>query len=499
MGLPWAEVNLSAPARIAEILELRKSPNGGRKRWCPFCGGRNFSPLKRAFYCYSGCGGKAYSNVDTAARSWGTDAPEACRRLAGALGIPCADVDPPWRAVAGHETPDVAAVLGLRSADGRWLWDCPVCGGQGTLRSYRKRWRCGSAPCAGDEQKGWRGHVDLGVAVWRTSPADACFRLAAALRGPPPPGNPPPPREPPPPEEPAPREQALAAIRSRPGARLPEDFYHLLLDHLRLGPLGRAELLRRGIEPLGAEAFGFRSTEPGEWETRVLPLMASFHDDELLAAGFPRPAPRDAGAEPSRSRRPWWPGWGRAPLLVIPVWDGPRLSGVYFRNLGDPELTRCPRYISPKDALPDAPFNARALESGTDTLLVMEGYLNAYVAAREPYLAPSIGIPGAWTWQDAWALRISDRTRFVVGVFDADEAGRKGAARVRDSIARVRGTAWARPRWRTLLLGADACELHPAGELAPVLRRAPWKGQDLDSLWADAEDVFSAAAGGEAP
>jgi hypothetical protein len=484
MALPWGEVNLSAPGRVAEILELRKSPHGGRKRWCPFCGGRNFAPLKRAFYCYSGCGGKAYSAVDTAARVWGTDAAEACRRLAGALGIACADADPPWRAVAEHATAEVAAVLGLRSSDGRWLWDCPVCGGEGTLRSYRKRWRCRSARCAGDEQQGWRGHVDLGIAVWRTTPADACFRMAAALAGAPPPAAPPP--LPSPEEEPGPRERALAALRGRPGARLPEDFYRLLLDHLRLGPLGRAELLRRQIEPARAEAFGFRSTEPGEWERRIRPLMAAFSDDELLAAGFPRQAQVRASA---RGRGcPWWPGWGRAPLLVIPAWDGTRLSGVYFRNLGDPALTRCPRYVSPKDALPDAPFNGAALERGARTLLVIEGYLNAYAAADEPSPAASVGIPGAWTWQDAWALRISDSTRYVVGVFDADDAGRKGAARVRDSLARARGLQWARPRWRTLLLGADFCELRQTRELAPILRQEPWTRQDVDSLWADVED-----------
>jgi hypothetical protein len=75
-----------------------------------------------------------------------------------------------------------------------------------------------------------------------------------------------------------------------------------------------------------------------------------------------------------------------------------------------------------------------------------------------------------------------------VGVFDADDAGRKGAARVRDSIARARGHRWARPRWRTLLLGADFCELHHARELASVLGEEPWTGQDVDPLWADVED-----------
>lgn len=484
MALPWAEVNLSAPARVAEILELPRSPRGGRYRWCPFCGGRNFAPLRRAFYCYSGCGGKVYSNVDTAAQVWGCEPAAACRRLAGELGLPWADADPSWRAVAEHETPPVAAVLGLKSADGRWLWDCPVCGGAGTLRSYRKRWRCTSTRCSGDEARGWRGHVDLGIAVWRTTPVDACFRLAAALLGAPPPPSPPPPR-PRPPEEPGPRERALAAMRSRPGARLPEDFYRLLLGHLRLGPLGRGELLRRSIETAHAAEYGFRSAEPGEWRSRILPLMAAFSDDELLAAGFPR----RSRPGPDGSRSVWWPGFGRAPLLVIPVWDGLRLAGVRFRNLGDPETNRCPRYVSPKDANPDAPFNAEALGRGAPTLHIIEGELNAYVVSGDPYRACAAGLPGAGSWQDAWALRIPDVTRRIVGWFDDDEAGRKGAARVRDSLARVRGREWARDRWRRLLLGRDACDLHRDGELAALLRRAPWTSQDLDSLWADAESA----------
>lgn len=495
MALPWADVNLSAPARVAEILELPRSPHGGRKRWCPFCGGRNFSPLKRAFYCYSGCGGKAYSNVDTAARHWGTDAAEACRRLAGELGIAFAGTDPPWGEVAAQASPDVAAVLGLRRADGEWLWDCPSCGGAGTLRSYRRRWRCGGAACAGDEQHGWRGHVDLAMAVWRTTPVDACFRLAAALRGAPP--DPPPAPRPPVEAEPDARERALAQVRSRSGARLPEEFYRLLLGHLRLGPLGRAELLGRGIEPLLAEAYGFRSSEPGEWRSRILPLMAAFADDELLAAGFPRqPPPRNGAAR--RPRLAWWPGFGRAPLLVIPVRDGTRLAGIRFRNLGDPESTRCPRYVSPKDANPDAPFNAEALERGAPTLHVVEGELNAYVVAGDPYRARAVGLPGAGSWQDPWALRIPDVTRLVVGWFDDDEAGRKGAARVRDSLARMRGHEWARARWRRLLLDHDACELHREGRLAALLRRAPWTGQELDPLWADAE-VADAADPGKEP
>ena len=215
--------------------------------------------------------------------------------------------------------------------------------------------------------------------------------------------------------------------------------------------------------------------------------MAAFSDDELVAAGFPR-----------RRRRVWWPGFGRAPLLVLPVWDGPRLAGLRFRNLGDPEENRCPRYISPKDANPDAPFNAEALDGGAAVVHVVEGELNAFVLSADPYRACAAGLPGAAGWQDAWALRIPDVTRLVVGWFDDDEAGRKGAARVRDSLARVRGREWARARWRLLLLARDPCDLHVDGALAALLRRAPWTTQDVDPLWAGADDEAPAEPSREA-
>ncbi|MDB4952242.1 MAG: hypothetical protein JWM27_4891 [Gemmatimonadetes bacterium] len=479
--VPWDTVNETAPSRLAEHLPLTRSPRGGRKYLCPFCGGRNFSPLKRAWYCYSGCGGHAYSNVDTAARLWELQPADACRQLADLLGIAVGE-EPPWREVAAHGSDETAAVLGLTAGAGRYEWNCPVCAGAGTLRSYRRRWRCRGSPCAGDAQQGWKGHVDVAMGVWGTTPADACFRLAAALRGSPPRTAPP---RPEPPEEPGPRERALAVIRTRPGCREPAALYELLLAHLRMGSLGRAELARRRIDAAAAEAYGFRSTEPGEWQRRVLPLMSAFSDEELLAAGFPRVAPPRADARARGS--PWWPGRGRAPLLVIPVWDDLRLAGVRFRNLADPEASRCPRYVSPKDANPDAPFNAAALARASPALHVVEGELNAYVLLSEPYRAVAVGLPGAWTWQDAWGLRIPDATRQVVGWFDADAAGRKGAARIRDSLARTRGVEWARRRWRTVLLDRDACDLHREWRLGALLRRAPWVHQDVGPLWSDAE------------
>lgn len=479
MPLPWSAVNESPPSAVAEILELPRSPHGGRKLCCPFCGGRNFAALKRAFFCYSGCGGKSFSNVDTAARVWGIGSAEACRRMAGALGLPSAGAEAPWREVGEYGTPQVAAALGLAAGDGRWLWNCPICGGSSTLRSYRHRWRCQSSECSRDEHQGWHGHVDLAVSVWRTSPVDACFRLAAALR--PSSGA-----EAPqivavrPPERPSPRELALMAIGGRPGATLPDVLYTLLLNHLRLGPLGRGELARRRLDIERAETCGFRSVETGEWRSRILPFMAAFTDDELTAAGFPR---ERSVHRPHSAPTPWWPGFGRAPLLVIPVLEGPRVAGLRFRNLGDPALTRCPRYVSPKDANPDVPFNADALASGARSVHIVEGEVNGYVLTEDPYGEEASGLLGAWTWQDGWAERIQDATRYVVGWFDNDEAGRKGAAKVRNGLARVRGAEWARFRWREMLVDRDTSDLHISGDLPRIVRSSPWTAQDTGLLW----------------
>lgn len=489
MGLPWNAVNETPPANVALVLDLPRSPNGGRKLCCPFCGGRNLAPLKRAFYCYSGCAGQAYSNVDTAARVWNVAPPEACRRLAAALDMAYSSSEVPWEEAAAFGTQEVAAVLQLNKRAEPWLWDCPVCGSEGTLRSYRKRWRCQSTTCAHDTHRGWRAHVDLAAAVWRTTRVDACFRLTSALRRETAQAMPKTQRNAEPDDRPviSPRENAIEALRARPGAALPADLYRHLLAHMRLGERGRAELIRRRLDPGDAERFGFRSVELGEWRSRILPLMRAFADDELLAAGFPT-LMRPGTAE--RSQTPWWPGYGRAALLVIPYFEGDALAGLRFRNLMDPVETRCPRYASPVDAQPSTPFNGGALESGAHTVHVIEGDLNAYTLLSDPYAEQASGQPGAGAWQDHWTTMIKDSTRYLVGWFDNDVAGRKGAAKVRNSIALARGFEWAYHRWRLMLVDHDISDLHVAGSLSRLLRVRPWTTQDLGALWADEIALF---------
>lgn len=487
MALPWAEVNAQPPALVRDLLGLPKSPKGGKKRMCPFCGGRNFSAIRRAFYCHSGCGGHAYSNVNTAAQVWRTDPADACRRLATALGVAWSEDPPPWDELRDVESLRVAAVLGLEKAEGPWMWNCPCCAGAGTLKSFRVRWQCGGA-CGSDDRNGWKNHVDVAMHVWRTTPVDACYRLTAALRGEGPPAPRPTRIATAEADVPSPAEQALEVIRARPGATLPDRLYSLLLQHLTLGPLGRAELERRRLDPAEAAEYGFRSVEADEWRKKVLPLMAAFADDELCAAGFPRRSPRgreDDEGHPPRTGRPWWPGFGRAPLLVIPYRDGDRVFGIRFRNLADPEKTRCPGYASPKDAQPTLPFHAAAAASATRTLHVVEGDLNAWSLVSNPYRAPAWGLPGAATWCDAWVERIPDDLTYLVGWFDNDKAGRAGALALRNSVVYGKGEEWTRRRWRLLLLAKDACDLHRDWELARLLREQPWMFQDTGPLWVE--------------
>lgn len=484
MALPWKAVNESAPSTVARILGIPRSPHGGRKLCCPFCSGRNLAPLKRAFYCYSGCGGKPYSNIDTAARVWRIDPPQACRRLAAALDIPYSGTDVPWNEVSDFGTPEVAAVLNLSKRAAPWFWDCPVCGGEGTLRSYRKRWRCQSRRCSSDEHQGWRGHVDLAAAVWRTNRTDAAFRLRTALRDAVHPAFTQVLLTETIPDGPTARELALSTLLARPGATLPEDLYGHLLGHMRLGELGKAELIRRHLDPAHAERFGFRSVEAGEWRARILPLMRAFTDDELLAAGFPKLQSK-SGVD-----TPWWPGYGRAPLLVIPILDAGRVVGLRLRNLVDPAETRCRRYNSPIEAQPPLPFNAGALGSGAQTVHISEGELNAYTLICEPYSEEAAGQPGASTWQMPWGAAIKDTTRYVVGWFDNDLAGRKGAVRLRDSLALARGFEWAHHRWRLMLVDNDISELHVGGSLPRLMRTRPWTAQDVGPLWADEIELF---------
>lgn len=85
----------------------------------------------------------------------------------------------PWREVNNATCASVAAVLGLKRADRRGGFTCPVCNGL-RLTPLRKGgrggWKCWSGCNSALYQ-----HVDLAAAVWHCEPWEALRRLAPEL------------------------------------------------------------------------------------------------------------------------------------------------------------------------------------------------------------------------------------------------------------------------------------------------------------------------------
>lgn len=95
---PWQRVReeLRAP-EVAEWLGLEKARERGK--WaCPVCNGSDplhaYPEPGRGFYCWGGCGGKAYSVIDLAAAALNVEPAEACQQLASWAGIIAVDAPP---------------------------------------------------------------------------------------------------------------------------------------------------------------------------------------------------------------------------------------------------------------------------------------------------------------------------------------------------------------------------------------------------------------------
>ena len=86
---PWQEVNEADARQVAELLGLERAREAG-KYACPVHGGSDslhaYRGNGRGFYCWGACQRK-FSNVDLAAAIWSMEPADACRELAGRLGI----------------------------------------------------------------------------------------------------------------------------------------------------------------------------------------------------------------------------------------------------------------------------------------------------------------------------------------------------------------------------------------------------------------------------
>lgn len=466
MPLPFQEVNAYDSLEIAGILDLDDSPSEKRKFVCPLCGGWNLHAWATGksgphFLCHSGCGNKHFSNVDMAAVIWGMEPADACRALADRLGIAVLDPPkPPFAEVGRADGPDVARVLGLAGPEGG-PYRCPQCGGADTLEPRGPRWwKCSTPSCP---EMGFN-HVDLAMRVWNLRPSRACLDLADRLGiGPAAPAVARP-RPAPPKREAKP---AVDPLDSIPGAVRPPAVYGEILSRLSLRGHGAVHIVeRRRLDPREAAEYGFRSVSPKEWHDIVLPYLETLRDEELSAAGFPR-------EDKNGTTRIWLPAGGRSHMLVMPYRAGVETVSLRFRDLSDdPDAIR---YWSLKGANPPLPFNADAL--GASTVHIMEGEMNAFTLASFIYQIPATGKPGAGIWNDEWTARVKGAD-LVVGWYDNDLAGRRGARNDRKSMIRMHGEGWTERHWRRILLSCDASDLHRERELSALLHERPWDGPD---------------------
>lgn len=389
MPLPWDDVNATPARQVAEVLGLQRGKERG-KYGCPVHGGKDSlhaypGGKKRGFYCWGACD-RAFSNVDLAAAVWGMEAPDACRELAGRLGMVVLDDAPP--------SP------GRRSAP-------------------RPAPKPSPTPAARPEPASVAPYAESVEAAFAELRAEGCV--------------------------PQTRERVYAG----------------LLEVLTLTDAGAAYLAGRSLDPEQARAYGFRSIDGRQaWRALRLLLEESYLPEELQGAGFWYPAKDDLPACVALPFR------GKEPALLIPYWLRGQCVALRLRSLApEPEGSR---YLNLTGAAPLVPFNAPALAKVEGAELhVTEGELDAMTARTVGWRA--VGLPGVSTSEGMLRnlARGAKRAAKVVAWYDADAAGDRGFARLRDAMQEEHGTDWIRSRLvrRRPLAGKDLNELHQKGAL----------------------------------
>ena len=208
-----------------------------------------------------------------------------------------------------------------------------------------------------------------------------------------------------------------------------------LIADLSLGPLGEAELRRRGIEPELGRAYGLRSAETGADRALVRHHLAG-----------------------------WWPAhWSPAALVIPYMTEAEHVAHVRLRRLdGD---TR-PRYLCPPGGAARIPWRLEALGAPRPLeLVVVEGELDALVLVSRGIEAIATG--GAAPGPDVLygvVSRADECARLVIWS-DDDKAGDTLAEKLTQLLADRWGPSWVRSHVRRRRSAHDACELAAAGAL----------------------------------
>jgi DNA primase len=153
-------------------------------------------------------------------------------------------------------------------------------------------------------------------------------------------------------------------------------------------------------------------------------------------------------------------------MLTIPYLTRAGTCGIKFRNLaGKPKFLH---HAGQKARL----YNAGAYFTADDTIGVAEGEIDA-ITASEHLGVPTIGIPGAEGWRaDIWGPLFKDFRRVIVFA-DGDDAGRRAAARITETVG-----------WRALTVqcpdGEDISSMIAAGRAGELLARIQSDTKDDD-------------------
>lgn len=140
----------------------------------------------------------------------------------------------------------------------------------------------------------------------------------------------------------------------------------------------------------------------------VIPHLKSlgFSNDEIRGAGFM-----------TGSANEFYVG-----VYTIPYYIGPTCVGVRQKEPGG-------KYKQPSGFFQRI-FNVDAAR-GAEEVVLTEGEFDAIVLSQMGYKA--LGVPGATQWNESWNNYVRDAKR-VWAVFDNDDAGRKGAEKIRELV-----------------------------------------------------------------
>lgn len=317
-----------------------------------------------------------------------------------------------------------AQEVGLKAARERFKFSCPTCASSDALHAYPRAgggaycFSCGTSFSA----------VDLAMAAWGLSPADACRRLAdrvgiwADARG-------------------APAQAAARPARSEEATRrLRQEVYGAIVASLTLGPQAREYLEGRGLNPDFAHVQGLRSVESvEEWRSLHAGLLAAHGAPALGAAGF------------GTASSPWLPWRGRVPALVLPYFAraGRGVEAMRFRRMTPGDK----RYMAPVGAGTQIPWRAEAFDAPDPLeLVITEGELDALTLLQSGY--ESVGLGGATpaTAVIAWLVDASERVEKMALWTDSDRAGEGAVERLVHALVDRYGLGWTRRhvvRWRS--------------------------------------------------